>query len=163
MVFDEAKLYCENQGGVLPLIQNDLSKQAAFRFSYFEESKNPLSDRIISFWISAESNMMKSSYSPTIEVPTKDEILLFTQDQERRGRNFKFANLAPSKRSCPYFLFSDGTWEIEGGECRKDSYKRAILCEKRLQNKTPASKSLEKLFYLLFNFRSHKKSLRANI
>ena len=85
--------------------------------------------------------MIKSSYTPTMEVPTRDEILLFTQDQERRGRN-----LAPSKRSCPYFLFSDGTWEIEGSKCSDDSNKRAILCEKTLENKIPASKWLL-LFY----------------
>ena len=157
MAFDEAKTYCENQGGVLPVIQDDISKNTAFRFSFFEESKNPLPDRFISFWISAASNMIKSSYSPTIEVPTRDDVLLFTQDQERRGRN-----LAPSKRSCPYFLFSDGTWEIEGGNCSNDNNKRATLCEKTLQNKTPASKLGEKLFYLLLKLRSHKRSLRTD-
>ena len=133
MVYNQSKKYCEYKGGALSTIQNDATKQASFRFAYFEESKYSSSDRFLSFWISSESNLLRSAYSATIEVPTRDEVLSFEQDLERHSRR-----LEASKHPCPYFSFADGAWEFGASSCADESDKRATLCEKKLTNETPA-------------------------
>ena len=132
MIYNQAKKYCEYKGGALPIIQNDATKQASFRFAYFEESKHSSFDRFLSYWISSESNLLKSTYSATVEVPTREEVLSFEQDLQRRGRR-----LESSKHSCPYFLFADGTWEFGASSCADENDKRTILCEKKLANAIP--------------------------